>query len=294
MLACVSWNYSFHNALSPILAALMAGDSIVVKCSEQVAWSSDWFVGGVKACLKACGHSEDVVQLTVCLPTVAETLTRNPTIKHVTFIGSEPVGRKVAVAAAEILAPTVIELGGKDPAFILPSANMKFFASTWMRGAFQSSGQNCIGIELFLVPRARQEEFVKLLLPRVKSLRPGVDVGSLISHAPIKKLEKLLHSAQASGARLLAGGGQYLHPERPEGAYFEPTLIADVSLDMEIAREELFAPIMTVVPYDDVDDVLAQLRKGRFGLGGSVYGAGRAECMHVARELQCGMVSLNE
>lgn len=135
VLALVSWNYSFHNALSPILAALFAGDSIVVKCSEQVAWSSAWFIGGVRACLRACGWNDDIVQLVVCLPDVAETLTRNPTIKHITFIGSEPVGKKVAAAAAEIMVPTCIELGGKDPAFILESANLDFFASTWMRGA---------------------------------------------------------------------------------------------------------------------------------------------------------------
>ncbi|BEJ11711.1 hypothetical protein CspHIS471_0201710 [Cutaneotrichosporon sp. HIS471] len=294
VLACVSWNYSFHNALSPILAALMAGDAIVVKCSEQVAWSSDWFIGGVKACLRACGHNADIVQLAVCLPSVAETLTTNPTIKHVTFIGSEPVGRKVAAAAASILAGTTIELGGKDPAFILPSADMKFFASTWMRGAFQSAGQNCIGVELFLVPRVRQEEFIDLLLPRVKALRVGTDVGALISHAPIARLERLVKDAEASGARILTGGAQYIHPDKTQGAYFAPTLLADVSLDMEIAREELFAPVMTVVPYDDIDEALAKLRAARFGLGGSVYGASRKECMHVAQSLQCGMVSLND
>ncbi|TXT12996.1 hypothetical protein VHUM_01397 [Vanrija humicola] len=292
--ALVSWNYSFHNALSPILAALFSGNTIVVKCSEQVAWSSEWFIGGVKQCLRASGFSDDVVQLVVCLPDVAETLTRNPTIRHITFIGSEPVGRKVALAAAENLLPTCIELGGKDPAFILPSANFKFFASTWMRGAFQSAGQNCIGIELFLVPRARQEEFIALLLPRVQALRVGTDVGALISHAPIKRLERIVQAAQAQGARLLAGGSQYHHPERTQGAYFEPTLIADVTLDMEIATEELFSPVMTVVPYDDIDTALEQLRASRFGLGGSVYGKAKGECMRVADALQCGMVSLND
>lgn len=83
-LACVSWNYSFHNLLSPILASLFAGNTIVVKCSEQVAWSSMWFVGGVRACLRACGLDEEVVQLVICLPDVAETVTRNKMIRHIT------------------------------------------------------------------------------------------------------------------------------------------------------------------------------------------------------------------
>lgn len=83
-LALVSWNYSFHNLISPILASLFAGNAVVVKCSEQVAWSSMWYIGGIRACLKACGLDENAVQLVICLPDVAETVTRNPLIKHIT------------------------------------------------------------------------------------------------------------------------------------------------------------------------------------------------------------------
>lgn len=145
-----------------------------------------------------------------------------------------------------------------------------------------------------MVPRKLQQRFLDIMTPRIQALRLGIDVGSLISHTPIPRLEKLIASAKADGARVLVGGSQYHHPDRPQGAYFSPTLIADVRMDMDLAREELFAPVMTVVPYDDVDEALAWLRGSRFGLGGGVYGAGRDECMRVANELQCGMVSLNE
>ena len=83
-LACVSWNYSFHNLISPVLAALFSGNTIVVKCSEQVAWSSRWYMGGIKACLRACGLDENAVELVVCFPDVADTITRNPSVKHIT------------------------------------------------------------------------------------------------------------------------------------------------------------------------------------------------------------------
>lgn len=150
--ALVSWNYSFHNALGPILAAIFSGNAIIVKGSEQVAWSSRWFIGAVRECLQASGLDPELVQLAICLPPLAEKcITTNPDIRHITFIGSEPVGKLVAKAAAQNLTPTCIELGGKDPAFIMPDADMKSFQSTWMRGAFQSAGQNCIGIELFMV-----------------------------------------------------------------------------------------------------------------------------------------------
>nr|ODN86772.1 meiotic Sister-Chromatid recombination aldehyde dehydrogenase [Cryptococcus depauperatus CBS 7841] len=292
VLALVSWNYSFHNLISPILAALFAGNTIVIKCSEQVAWSSLWFMGGIKECLRVCGLNQNVAQLVVCLPEGAEKVTRNPLFKHITC--DESVGRKVAAAAAAIMVPTCIELGGKDPAFIMPGTDLEFYASTWMRGAFQSAGQNCIGIELFLIHRSQYDSFIKILTPRVQALRPGKDVGSLISHASLPKLESLLSSAVTSGARVLAGGKVYSHREYPQGAYFEPTLIVDVTMDMNIAKEELFAPVMTVVPYDDVDQAVEWLNMGRFGLGGGVYGKDRLACERVAEKLECGMVAIND
>ncbi|ORX37583.1 putative meiotic recombination-related protein [Kockovaella imperatae] len=293
-LALVSWNYSFHNLISPILAALFAGNTIVVKCSEQVAWSSRYFMDGIKACIKACGMDEHAVELVVCLPEIADTLARNPRVKHITFIGSEPVGRKVSAAAAEIMVPTCIELGGKDPAFLLPSADVKEWSSHLMRGVYQSAGQNCIGIELVMVPRTLYPSLVSMLQPRVKALRVGTDVGSLFSCMPINKLENIVASAEKQGAEVLAGGKRYHHPEYPEGSYFEPTLVGNVTFDMDIANTELFAPVMSVVPYDSVDEAIAWLNKSRFGLGAGVYGNDKAECRRVADALECGMVSIND
>lgn len=132
------------------------------------------------------------------------------------------------------------------------------------------------------------------MAPRIRSLRPGVDVGSLISHKPISRLTNLLASATQSGARIIVGGKQYRHADHPEGAYFEPTLITDVTMDMDIATEELFAPIMTVVCYDTLDEAVRWLNDSRFGLGAGVYGADRLKCERVAERLQCGMVSINE
>lgn len=158
----------------------------------------------------------------------------------------------------------------------------------------QSAGQNCIGVELFLVPRSLQPRFLEMMEPRVAALRPGVDVGSLISHTPIARLEKIIAAAEKAGARVLVGGKACVRPDAPQGAYFTPTLVADVTMDMEIATEELFAPVMTVVPYDTVDEAIGWLRNSRFGLGAGVYGRDREECMRVADSIQSGMVALNE
>ncbi|KAJ3534463.1 hypothetical protein NM688_g7133 [Phlebia brevispora] len=145
--AIVSWNYPLHNAWSPIMAALFAGNAVVVKCSEQVIWSTMFFVDVIKECLRACGQDPELVQLVCCYPEDAEALTTSPWIRHITFIGSEEVGRKVAKAATTHLTPVTLELGGKDPAIVMPSTNIQQYASIWMRGLFQNAGQNCIGIE---------------------------------------------------------------------------------------------------------------------------------------------------
>jgi acyl-CoA reductase-like NAD-dependent aldehyde dehydrogenase len=132
------------------------------------------------------------------------------------------------------------------------------------------------------------------MLPRIQALRPGIDLSSLISHTPIDRLESIIAQARSAGAQVLTGGKRHEHPEHPHAAYFQPTLVSDVTMDMDIAREELFAPVMTVVPYDDVDEAVGWLKKSRYGLGGGVYGDDRDECRRVAAMLECGMVSINE
>lgn len=126
---------AFHNILSPMIAALFTGNAIVLKPSEAVAWSSHSFISAVHACLIACGQSPDLVQIVTCLPDSVEALTGDPRIRHITFIGSEEVGKLVAIKGAEVGTPVLLELGGKDPCIILPSADVGYFADTFMRGA---------------------------------------------------------------------------------------------------------------------------------------------------------------
>ena len=144
------------------------------------------------------------------------------------------------------------------------------------------------------MPRSLYPEFVATVYPRVQSLRLGTDVGCLISKAPVEKLQRILAAAVKDGAKVLVGGKPRSDIEAHKGSYFEPTIVVDVTMDMEIAKEELFAPVMTVVPYDTVDEAVEWLNKGRFGLGASVWGSNRAQARMVAGKLQCGMVAINE
>ncbi|WFD26111.1 Meiotic Sister-Chromatid recombination aldehyde dehydrogenase [Malassezia nana] len=310
VVACVSWNYPVHNMLGPIISALFAGNAIVVKGSEHVAWSSQLVLEGVRRCLAACGAPTEAVQLVLCGPEAVEALTRDPRIAHITFIGSDAVGRRVAAAAAPQLTPTTLELGGKDPAIVLPDTHMEFFASMFLRACFQAMGQNCIGIERFIVPRSRIDELVALVRPRIEALRAGsaldetrfgtgaaedaVDVGAMISDARFDTLEALIAEAVAQGAQLHTGGRRLVHARWPLGHYFAPTLLTHVTPAMRIAQEELFAPVFLVMAYDTVEEAVRMANGTPFGLGASVFGRSRTQCRRVAAQLECGMVNINE
>ncbi|KAK0390889.1 hypothetical protein NLU13_0392 [Sarocladium strictum] len=298
--ALVSWNYPFHNLMGPIISALFAGNGIVVKVSEQTAWSSGYFANIVRGALVAHGHDPALVQTVVCWPQTASHLTSHPGISHITFIGSRPVAHHVAASAAKALIPVVAELGGKDPFIILDSArrDLPRIAEVILRGTFQAAGQNCIGIER-VIAAGVYDELVSMLEPRVKALRlgPEADVGAMISDSSFDRLEKLIDEAVSQGARLLAGGKRHNHPDHPKGHYFQPTLLVDVTPDMAIAQNECFAPVLALfrAPSSSPADILALANAPDFGLGASVHGSERDPAMQpIIKGVRSGMVAVND
>ncbi|ROT37553.1 succinate-semialdehyde dehydrogenase [Sodiomyces alkalinus F11] len=299
--ALVSWNYPFHNFIGPVISSLFAGNGILVKISEQAAWSAQYFTAIVRGALVAHGHDPALVQSIVCWPQTAAHITSHPRISHLTFIGSKPVCHQVAASAAKPLTPLVAELGGKDAAIVLDSAarDLARIVETLLRGTFQASGQNCIGIERIIATPKVYDRLVQLLEPRVQALRlgPTADVGAMISDASFDRLESLTTSAVAAGARLLAGGKRYNHPDHPKGHYFTPTLLADVTPEMAIAQEECFGPLMVLmrVPSNEPADVLAYANSSDFGLGASIFGGDSDPCLRaVVDGLRTGMVAVND
>ncbi|KAL1888248.1 Meiotic Sister-Chromatid recombination aldehyde dehydrogenase [Ceratocystis pirilliformis] len=276
--ALVSWNYPFHNFIGPVISALFAGNSIVVKVSEQTAWSSMYFTNIVRGALVAHGHDPALVQTVACWPAAAGHLTSHPGIAHLTFIGSKPVCHQVAAAAAKSLTPLVAELGGKDPFIVTASAkrDLDRIVEIALRGTFQSAGQNCIGIERIIVVPELMEAFVSKVTPRVQALRlgPEADIGAMISDVSFTRLEGLVADAVLKGATLVTGGKRHVHPDYPKGHYFQPTLLVNVTPGMKIANEECFGPIMTVMSTHDssAESILAIANAPAFGLGASVFG----------------------
>lgn len=305
--ACVSWNYPFHNLISPVISALFAGNAIVVKPSEQTAWCSGFFVDVIRGALISCGYSPDLVQLVVCLPQIADRLTSHPDVSQLTFIGSRPVAHKVCESAARSLTPVTVELGGKDPFVVLDDAvtirGLNGIASILMRGVFQSAGQNCIGVERVIALPETYERLIEIVTPRIKALTMGSvlldvgqtpDVGAMISPASFARLEGLIAEAVAQGARLIHGGSRYNHPKHPRGHYFTPTLIVDVTPSMRIAQIELFAPVMVLMRASNVKHAIDIANSTPYALGASVFGHNSRDVEQCISGIRAGMVAVND
>ncbi|KAI9660722.1 MAG: Meiotic Sister-Chromatid recombination aldehyde dehydrogenase [Alyxoria varia] len=306
--ALVSWNYPFHNLFNPIISTLATGNALLLKPSERTAFSVPYFTSIARAALSACGHSPNLIQPVVCWPTAASHLTSHPAVEHITFIGSREVAHQVAYSAAKSLTPCTMELGGKDPAIVLdnlPDSDLKRVSSILMRGVFQAAGQNCIGIERVIATPHVYDRLLSLIEPRVRALRTGCDlhdsherihVGACISAARFTHLEALIADAVKQGARLLIGGRRIQHPRWPCGHYFAPTLLVDVTPEMRIAREELFAPVFVMMRARDTwDAVEVANAAGGYGLGASVFARhGSEEVEVVVRGVRAGMCAVND
>ncbi|KAI9890654.1 MAG: Meiotic Sister-Chromatid recombination aldehyde dehydrogenase [Vezdaea aestivalis] len=294
----------FHNLIGPMISSTFAGNGIIVKGSEATAWSSRYFIQIFQGALHACGHDPNLVQAITCWPSVAPSLTLHPEIGHITFIGSKQVALDVSAAASKRLVPLCLELGGKDAAIVLDDCRgFDKVASILMRGVFQSSGQNCIGIERIIACPLAYRKLVKILEPRVKALRVGnplgedaadVDVGALISGFALQKLEDMVQKAVKDGATLLAGGHRYVHPRYPKGHYFEPTLLVNVYASMEIAQCEAFGPLICLMEAENVDSAITMANSTAYGLGGSVFGTSRKDIDKVVSASKTGMISVND
>ena len=289
--------------MGPVVSTLFTGSAIVVKASESTAWSTQYFASIARTALISCGHSPHLVQPILCWPQAANHLTSHPSIAHITFIGSRPVAHHLAASAAKSLTPVCLELGGKDPAIILDDvSNLSKVASILLRGTFQSAGQNCIGIERIICLPKVYQKLTDTLERRIKALRLGsaleepeeVDVGAMVSDVRFDQIEHLIADAISQGANCLVGGKRHDHPKHPNGHYFQPTLLVDVTPSMRIAQEELFAPICVLMHASSLDEAISIANSTPYALGASVFGSSSKDLERVTREVRAGMVSVND
>jgi aldehyde dehydrogenase (NAD+) len=229
-----------------------------------------------------------------------EALVGHPLVDKIAFTGSTAVGKRVSMLAAQSLKRVTLELGGKSPSILLPDADLDLAVDGVLFGAFLHAGQYCESGTRCFVPAPLHDELVDRLASRIASIRLGdpldleTDLGPLISHAQRERVEAYIRLGREEGAQLVCGGG------RPEGAsfargpYVEPTLFARVRNEMRIAQEEIFGPVLAVIPYRDVTEAIELANASSYGLGGAVWSRDIQAAIEVAKRLRTGTVWIND
>jgi acyl-CoA reductase-like NAD-dependent aldehyde dehydrogenase len=291
------WNYPLQNILGPTIPALMAGNGVVVKVSEWVAWSSGRFQRIFDEALRAEGLSTDLVHIVNGFGDTGAALVSSG-VDKVIFTGSMGNGRKVIEESAKNVTPVLLELGGKDPLIVCADAHLEQAVHAAMAGAFIAAGQNCLAAERVLVLDAVYDDFVQSVKELARRLRQGppfgnerVDVGAMTTPAQADIVELLIDDAVSKGARLLAGGKRH---ERHGGHYVEPTVLADVTPEMKIAHEETFGPVMCIMRVKDEEDAIEVANATQYGLGATVLTKSKRRAQRIVDRLVTGGASVND
>jgi aldehyde dehydrogenase (NAD+) len=289
------WNSNFGSICGKLATALAAGCTVVIKPSEMSAIQTQVLAEA----LHEAGLPAGVFNIVTGRgEVVGAALTSHPDIAKVTFTGSTAVGRSIMRAAAETMKRVTLELGGKGPNIILPDADLESAISTVIAVGFANSGQACVAGTRILAPRSRLPEILDRLRTAVAALKvgdstdPSVNVGPMVSQKQWDRVQGYIRLGLEEGAELLVGG-----EGRPRGLdrgwFVQPTVFTGVSNDMRIAREEIFGPVLCVIPYDDEEEAIAIANDTSYGLQAYVESADVAHARRVAERLESGRVVIN-
>jgi len=285
------WNYPFSIPATETLAALVAGNAVVLKPSELTP-----LVGlELASLLHSAGVPEDAFQVVIGEGPAGAALLRSP-IDKLVFTGSVTTGKRIAAGAAERLLPVVLELGGKDPMLVLDDADIDVASSAAVWGAFVNAGQACLSVERCYVHRRLYESFASACAEKTKRLRVGnglasnTDVGPMIRERQVRIVEAHVEDARSRGARVLAGGTRL--PELGAN-FYAPSVLADVTHEMRIMREETFGPVLPVMAVENDDQAIALANDSEYGLAGSVWTDDPERGLTIARRARVGTFGVN-
>jgi betaine-aldehyde dehydrogenase len=293
--AIVPWNVPQFVTMSKLAPALLSGSSIVIKPAPETPL--DALV--VCSMLEEAGVPKGVVSVVPAGREVGEHLVRHPNVDKVAFTGSTAAGRKIAAICGEQLKRVSLELGGKSAAIILDDADLDATVQGLKFASLMNNGQACVAQTRILASKQRYDEVVGALSEMVGAMKVGdpsdatTEIGPLVAERQQERVEKYIALGQEEGAKVAVGGSG-----RPEGTekgwYVRPTVFANVDNNMRIAREEIFGPVIAVIPYNDEKEALRIANDSEYGLAGSVWTADIDKGMEFGRRVRAGTFGVNQ
>lgn len=285
------WNFPINLVVIKLAPALLAGCTTVIKPASPTPLSIRFVIDAIEA----AGVPAGVVNLVTGGGRVGDALVRHPLTAKVAFTGSTAVGRRIAAAAGELLRPVTLELGGKSSTVVLPDADLAAMSEVLIRSSMRNTGQTCYISTRILAPAERYDEVVEMVTGTVAKAKQGDPFdddsvfGPVATRAQYDSVLGYLRSAHDEGARATTGGGARPGP----GYYIEPTVLADVTPDMRVAREEIFGPVITILKYRSIDEAIEVANNTEFGLGGLVFSTDPEAAQSVAERMDTGSVGIN-
>jgi len=292
--AIVPWNYPQALAAFKLAPALAAGCTVVLKAAPETALDAMVFAEAAQE----SGLPPGVLNIVPGAVQAGAHLISHPGVDKVSFTGSTQVGRIIGEVCGRLLRPVTLELGGKSAAIILDDADLEATLRGLRTVSFINNGQTCFLSSRILAPRSRYGEVVDALAELAGGLTVGnpldesTDIGPVVSSRQRERVLGYIEAGRNSGARLVAGGG--IPKDQPRGWFVSPTVFADVDNTDRIAQEEIFGPVLAVIPYDSDQEAVRLANASEFGLAGTVWSADTERATEVAREIRTGTVGVND
>lgn len=291
--AIVPWNFPQALAFMKLAPALAAGCTVVMKPSPETVLDSYVMIDAAIA----AGLPPGVLNIVPAGAAVGAHLVSHPGVDKVAFTGSTAAGRKIAETCGRLLRPVTLELGGKSAAILLDDADIGSRFEQFFPATMSNNGQTCYLGTRILAPRSRYQEYVDTISDFFSGLNvgdpldPATQIGPVVSARQRDRIEGYIAKGTSEGGRITAGGGR--PGDRDRGYFISPTVFADIDNSHTIAQEEIFGPVLAVIPYDSVDQAIAIANDSEFGLGGSVWSEDAERAQAVAKRVRTGSIGIN-